>query len=60
MRPAAEAAAKIACRWLATRGFRVEERLEEGPGGKKLNAWMKTRRVRDGSSFAGKAFPTWD
>ena len=61
MKPAAEAAAKAACGWLAARGFRVEERLEEGPSGKKLNVWMKVRRERDGSSFAGAKFsPAWD
>ena len=64
MRPAAEAAAKTACRWLAARGLRVEERLEGGPGGEKLSVWMKVRRERDGSSFAGAnggaKFPTWD
>lgn len=61
MRPAAEAAAKIACRWLAARGFRVEERLEEGPDGEKLNAWMKVRRNRGESSIAGgQMHRTWD
>lgn len=63
MRPAAEAAAKIACGWLAARGFRVEERLEESPRGKKLNAWMRVRRDSRESSLAGpsgRTLPTWD
>jgi len=69
--PAASAAAKAACRWLAARGFRVEERLEEGPGGEKLSVWMKIRREHDSawmkarhergrSPFASMALPTWD
>lgn len=73
MNPAASAAAKAACRWLAAKGFRVEERLEEGPGGEKLSVWMKIRRERDSAwmkarrergrssfaNFASMALPTW-
>lgn len=63
MKPAAETAAKAACRWLATKGFHIEERIEEGPSRKKLSAYMIVRRDRRESSFAGpsgRTLPTWD
>lgn len=67
MKPAAEAAAKIACKWLAARGLHVEERIEEDPNGKKLNAWICVRRDSKDSCLTGpgrmlptRMLPTWD
>lgn len=63
MRPAAWEAARTACRWLAARGFRVEERLAEDPSGKTLNAWIGVRRDSKDSRLSGpsgRTLPTWD